>query len=68
MDGVFKDIDHEMTEENKASFDSVNNALKWSEEHGMEVNVMYYALMFLKTNPTATIQDAIEFGLDEWLK
>lgn len=64
----FKDIDHEMTEENKVAFDSVNNALKWSEEHGMEANVMYYALMFLKTNPTATIQDAIEFGLDEWLK
>ena len=65
---AFKDIDHEMTEENKAAFDSVNNALYCSEEHGMEANVMYYALMFLKTNPTATIQDAIEFGLDEWLK
>ena len=64
----FKDIDHEMTKENKAAFDLVNNALKWSEEHGMEANVMYYALMFLKTNPNATIQDAIEFGLDEWLK
>ena len=64
----FKDIDHEMTEENKAAFDSVANALDWSKEHGMEANVMHYALMFLKTNPNATIQDAIEFGLDEWLK
>lgn len=64
----FKDIDHEMTEENKASFDAVANALDWSKEHGIEVNVMYYALMFLKTNQTASIKDAIEFGLDEWMK
>jgi hypothetical protein len=64
----FKDIDHEITGKNKTTFDLVANALDWSKEHGMEVNVMYYALMFLKTNPTETIQDAIEFGLDEWLK
>lgn len=64
----FKDIDHEITEENKSVFDLVATALDCSKEHGIDANVFYYALMFLKTNPTTSISDAIEFGLDEWLK
>ena len=64
----FNDIDHEMNEENQAAFNSVQNALNWSEEDGLQVQVIYYALMFLKTNPTATIPDAIDFGIGEWLK
>jgi len=42
----FKDIDHEMTEENQAAFNSVQNALTWSEEHGMEVQVIYYVRVY----------------------
>jgi hypothetical protein len=64
----FKDIDHVMNLENQAALNSVINALNWSEEYGLQAQVIYYALMFLKTNPTASIQDAIKFGIDEWLK
>ncbi len=64
----FKDIDHEMNEKNQMVFELVSMAIDSSREHGMEANVMYYALMFLKKNQDASIEDAIEFGLDEWLK
>lgn len=63
-----EDIDHEMNEENKAAFDSIVNALSWSEEDGLQVQVILYAMLFLKKNPNVSIPDAIDYGIGEWLK
>ena len=36
--------------------------------HSLVTEVVWSALHFMKTNPTATISDAMEYGYNEWIK
>ena len=44
----------------------VNETLEQSKIHGLESEVIGYALIRLKENPTLTISQALEAGLQEW--
>ena len=58
------DEDKEMQE----AFQSVINGLKWGKEDGVEVEVIVYAMIYLRDHPGASIPDAIDHGISEWLK
>ena len=49
-------------------FDAVKNALKDASEYGLEVEVVVFALKYMKENPRLTIEEAIGLGFDEWVK
>lgn len=65
---MLNEIDHVMGLENQAALNSVINALNWSEEDGLQAQVILYALLYLKANPGVSIPDAIDYGIGEWLK
>ena len=46
----------------------VKDVLKNASEHGMEVEVVMYALKYMKENPLLTIEEAITLGYNEWIK
>ena len=48
--------------------DDVRIAIDIAMEHGLEVEVMAYAMMALKQKPTLTIDEALKIGLNEWVK
>lgn len=47
---------------------AVTNGLKWGREDGVEIEVIMWAMMYLRDHPGSTIPEAIDFGLEEWLK
>ncbi len=47
---------------------AVTNALKWGSEDGVEVEVITWAMMYLRDHPGCTIPEAIEDGLEGWMK
>lgn len=49
---------------------AIRNCFQWLKEddHGLEVEVMYWALKFMKEDPTLSIGDAISLGFTEWDK
>lgn len=46
----------------------VFNALQEAKVEGLETEVVVFALQYLKDNPKGTIRQAIQHGLDEWIK
>jgi hypothetical protein len=46
----------------------VHDALKIASDYNLEAEVMAYAMIFLKDNPKITISEAIQCGLNEWIK
>jgi hypothetical protein len=62
--GIEVGEDKEMQE----AFQSVINGLKWGKEDGVEVEVIVYAMIYLRDHPGSSIPDAISYGLEEWLK
>lgn len=51
------------------AFNAVRNGIDWGKAEGdLEVEVILYAMKYLKENPGASIPDAIDHGLGEWLK
>jgi len=55
-------------EASEAARTAIADALDWSEPHGMQVEVIMWAMMYLRDHPGSTIPEAIDFGLEEWLK
>lgn len=49
-------------------FDAVKNALKGASEYGLEVEVVVFALKYMKENPRLRVEEAIGLGFDEWVK
>ena len=52
----------------KEQMEAIGNSLDVAMEHGMEVEVIYYALMHMKENPTATPVEAFFLGITELIK
>jgi hypothetical protein len=48
------------------TIDIVDSVLAIADKHRLEVEVMTYALMFLKENPELSIEEALNFALEEW--
>jgi len=47
---------------------TVNNLLLKASEHGMQSEVVTWALQNMKENPTLSIGDAMEIGYSEWIR
>lgn len=45
----------------------VHDTLKIASNYNLEAEVITYAMIYLKSNPEITIQEAIECGLNEWI-
>lgn len=54
----------ELADEMQAIGDMLDTAL----EYGMEVEVIYWALKYIKDNPSATPAQAFALGVTEWVK
>jgi len=48
--------------------DNVSELLKSSKIYGLEAEVVLWSLYALKTDPSLSIEDAIQIGLNEWVK
>ena len=52
----------------RKDMNDINESLKVAEKHGLQVEVVWSALLYMKRYPDATLSDAIEYGLSEWVK
>ena len=51
------------------AYNAVRNGIDWGKAEGdLDVEVILYAMKYLQGNPGASIPDAIDHGLGEWLK
>jgi hypothetical protein len=48
--------------------DAVATVLEHSCEEGLEVEVVTWALRYMKNDPTLTLSEAITMGYYEWVK
>lgn len=63
------DEDKELIRIENESYNAVKNGINWGRDEGdLEVEVILYAMKYLQENPGASIPDAIDYGLGEWLK
>jgi hypothetical protein len=51
-----------------SEMDAVATALEQSREEGLEVEVVTWALRYMKNDPSLTISEAITMGYYEWVK
>lgn len=54
------------TNEISKGFDYLIERLKTVKKYKLEVEVIYFALLRMKENPSLSIEDAFEAGCDEW--
>ena len=52
----------------KIDFESISNALQIAKEHNLEVEVLYSAFQSFHSTTTMSISEALEDGLNEWIK
>jgi predicted RNA methylase len=48
--------------------DYIDKALDMAIEYGLEVEVIYHALNYMKKNPQITPAEAFALGVTEWIK
>jgi hypothetical protein len=48
--------------------EQIAKQLKIANEYGLLVECVYFALYRLKENPDLDIEDAMEIGVQEWIK
>jgi len=53
---------------NIEKWETVNTALKNASQYDLQVEVVIYALQYMKENPSLTVEQAITMGYDEWIK
>ena len=46
----------------------ISKTLKLADEYGLQTEVVWSALEYMKRQPKATLVDAIQYGLSEWVK
>lgn len=49
-------------------FEAIQIALKGASEFDLQVEVVWYALRYMKENPRLSIEEAIDLGFKEWVK
>ena len=54
--------------EPKEQMEVISNQLDIALEFGMEVEAIYFALKYMKENPTVTPAEAFMLGVTEWVK
>jgi hypothetical protein len=46
----------------------ISDLLDVALDHELELETIYYALVYMKNNPTATPLEAFQLGISEWIK
>ena len=64
----FKKQEENDTEMLVLEMDAVEIALQRSREENLDVEVVTWALRYMKENPSLTISEAITMGFYEWVK
>jgi hypothetical protein len=49
-------------------YEAVRNAIKGASEYGLEIEVVVFALKYMKQDPKLTVEQAIKLGFEEWVK
>lgn len=57
-----------MTELNSNNLDIVSEYIYHSNKYGLTPEVVLFALSYMKNNPQSSIEDAITYGYNEWVK
>ena len=58
-----------MEEENvNLQMDAISDAIEIASPFQLEIEVILWSMKALKENPELTIKEAIDIGLDEWIK
>lgn len=57
-----------MQTNNVEQLEYVNEVLSQAKEWGLEAEVVLCALNYMKETPALSIEDAITFGFEEWVK
>ena len=52
----------------KEQMEAIGNLLDVALEHGLELEVIYYALKYMKQNPEVAPAEAFLMGISEWVK
>lgn len=55
-------------ENKKEQMEVIDKMLDSAIDFGMEVEVIYWALMFMKENPNVSPAEAFALGVAEWVK
>ena len=61
-----KDEIKEEPEKQLESMQYLANGLRYADEKGLLIEVVYHALQAMKNNPKLKITEAFEAGCDEW--
>jgi len=48
--------------------DIVDVFIKDADKYGLVSEVVLFAIKYMKNNPDKTIEDAMNYGYDEWVK
>jgi hypothetical protein len=48
--------------------DVVGTFIEDAGKYGLVSEVVYFALRYMKNNPEASIEDAMNYGYSEWIK
>ena len=57
-----------MTELNSNNLDIVSEYIYHSNKYGLTPEVVLFALSYMKNNPQSSIEDAITYRYNEWVK
>lgn len=50
------------------TFYIVADYIQGAEKYGLVPEVVYFALQYMKDNPDSSIEDAMNYGYNEWVK
>ena len=50
-----------------STIDAINDTIKLADTQHVRAEVMFAAMIYLKENPTESIEDALDFGLKQWV-
>jgi hypothetical protein len=57
-----------MDEQIEKQMDAISDLLDVAIEHQLEVETIYYAIVYAKNNPTVNPLEAFQLGITEWIK
>lgn len=46
--------------------DQIYETIKWSQQHGLDAEVVQSSLNYIKNNPKDSIKESLDYALTEW--
>jgi hypothetical protein len=54
--------------ESQKELEAISNTIEYCTPHGLELEVLWSAMHYLKSNPELSIQEALRDGESDWIK